>query len=199
MATQLAVETWTGTLTHAPIRRPAKVLLVGEACAGKSTIVSRICTGQFNSARSVTVGVDFQVKEVSLGPAVLKLIFWDVAGQERFVSLRSGFYRGGQAVALVYDLTNRTSFDRLRTWVAEVQYYLPGVPKVLVGNKLDLATVARAVSREEADSFAQAHGLYAYETSCATGQGVGELLRGLSCSVVRHLARNRSMGVTESG
>lgn len=172
-----------------PTTHAAKILLVGEACAGKSTLMTRLCTGQFNPKRCLTVGIDFQTKEVPVGPTRLKLIFWDVAGQERFISLRPGFYRGAQAVALVYDLTDRDSFERLAAWYEEVHYYLPATPKLLVGNKLDLAATAQAMDREEIQHLARRWALPTYETSCATGQGMFELLRGLSSSVVRSIVQ----------
>ncbi len=157
-----------------------KVILAGDGGVGKSTLVRRICDGEFAALRRMTIGVDFQVKRLRVLERDIKLVLWDMGGQDRFASMRPGFYRGGRAVGLVYDLTNRASFDNLPLWLKEVGANLPQVPIVLVGNKRDLAgETGRAVSHEEAVAFALMHALPYGETSCRTGDGVDAFLNSL--------------------
>merc|ERR1711879_884123 len=87
-----------------------------------------------------------------------KLTIWDTAGQERFRTLTSAYYRGAQGVILVYDVTDRSSFEHVSEWLKEVDIFTTkeNVVKVLVGNKIDLES-GRMVSREEGREFAKEH------------------------------------------
>merc|ERR1712071_149629 len=97
----------------------------------------------------------------------------DTAGQERFRTLTSSYYRGAQGVVMVYDVTRRDSFENLEQWLKEIKLYSPnngeGVVKLLVGNKIDLD---REVSREEAEAWARSQGMLFLEASAKTKMGI---------------------------
>ncbi len=83
----------------------------------------------------MTVGADFSLKEMR-GHS---LLIWDLAGQESFDKIRSNYYKGSQGAILVYDITERSSFDNLAKWIEEMRAYSPTeVPIILAGNKVDL-------------------------------------------------------------
>jgi small GTP-binding protein len=154
-----------------------KVVIAGDGNVGKTSLIRRWCEGKFEASRVMTIGVDFQTKLVSLPDGQVKLSIWDVAGQDRFQSFRSGFYRGSRAVALVYDVTAPASLPNLARWRDEIHKAVPHGRFVLVGNKVDLT---RAVPAAEAHEFAEYIGAPYVETSAATGAGVPDLFDALA-------------------
>lgn len=161
-----------------------KVVLVGDGNVGKTSLVRRFCEGQFEDARILTIGVDFQIKTVRLGARDLRLSIWDVAGQQRFRTFRDQFYNGTLAAALVYDVTSPASFFNLARWRAEVLSAVPGVPLVVIGNKMDMGVV---VPPSEASGWAQYEGGMPFlQTSALTGENVDELFKGLAYVAYKH-------------
>ena len=132
-----------------------KVLLIGDAGVGKSSILLRFTDDSFEEQMASTIGVDFRVKTVTLGGKTVKLTIWDTAGQERFRTLTSSYYRGCHGVILVYDVNERESFTHLQQWLEELELYstTQHFVKLLVGNKIDVKD--RQVTVEEAETFAR--------------------------------------------
>ncbi|HEX9077472.1 MAG TPA: Rab family GTPase [Anaerolineae bacterium] len=157
--------------------RVFKVILGGDANVGKTSLIQRYCTGVFDPGRSMTIGIDFHVYQVRIEDEPVRLMVWDLGGQERFVSARRGFYRGTQAVGLIFDTSNRHSFYNLMRWWREVREHLRHVPLVLLANKTDLP---RQVSHEEIVALAGAWGIPFFESSCASGEGVAEFFYALA-------------------
>lgn len=136
--------------------------------------------------------LDSKTKVVRLNDKKIKLTIWDTAGQERFRTLTSSYYRGCQGVLVVFDLSNRASFDQIPKWFEELHLNIsPGVDNHsttttvvthLVGNKVDRG---RVVSREEAESMRLRVGATAYlEVSAKQGDGVQELFENLTRDVM---------------
>lgn len=156
--------------------RGLKITLGGDGGVGKTTLIRRLCTGKFQAARVMTIGVDFHLYDIQHDSQPARLIVWDVSGQEQFEFTRRAFYRGSKAVGLVYDVSNRTSFERLPKWRAEIQSIVPNVPFILAGNKVDLE---RQVSVEEGVALARVWRVPFFETSCLRGDGVREFFHAL--------------------
>lgn len=154
-----------------------KVVVAGDGSVGKTSLVRRFCEGKFDTARVETIGVDFQTKLVELPGRTVKLSIWDMAGQERFQVIRSGFYRGSRAAALVYDVSSPETFSSLERWRHEISEVVPQQPFVVVGNKIDLE---RAVPQNQAAAFAQAMQAAYVETSALSGDGVADLFLALA-------------------
>jgi len=149
-----------------------KVVVAGDGTVGKTSLVRRFCEGKFEMTRVATIGVDFQTKLVELPERTVKLSIWDMAGQDRFQVIRTGFYRGSRAAALVFDVTSPESFANLERWRQEIIEVVPQQPFLVVGNKTDLE---RKISPEQGAAFA--HGIRAayVETSALSGTGVPDL------------------------
>lgn len=150
-----------------------KILMIGDAGVGKSSMLLRFTDDSFDDHIQSTIGVDFKVKHMDVNDKRVKLTIWDTAGQERFRTLTSSYYRGAQGVVMVYDVTRRDSFENLEQWLKEIKLYSPnngeGVVKLLVGNKIDLE---RSIPREEAEAWARSQGMLFLEASAKTKMGI---------------------------
>ncbi|XP_032812524.1 ras-related protein Rab-30 [Petromyzon marinus] len=152
-----------------------KIVLIGNAGVGKTCLVRRFTQGLFPPGQGATIGVDFMIKTVEVDGTKIKLQIWDTAGQERFRSITQSYYRSAHALVLTYDVSSEETFACLPAWLREMEQHASAhVPRVLVGNKLDLADV-RQVTREQAEAFARLHGLRYLETSAKEAENVERL------------------------
>jgi Ras-related protein Rab-1A len=161
-----------------------KILVLGESGVGKSCLLVRFAENTFSDVFISTVGVDFKFRNVELDDKVIKLQVWDTAGQERFRTITSSFYRGAQGIILVYDVTDRKSFERVDVWVNQISTYAPAVvPVVLCGNKSDLVA-KRVVDYFDAKAVADKHGWKYFETSAKDGSNVKEAFVALAAMIL---------------
>eukprot|EP01084_Bolivina_argentea_P085713 154932_1 len=93
-----------------------KVIVLGDSGVGKTSLMSRWVHKKFDGRYKATIGADFLTKEIPVGDKLVSIQVWDTAGQERFASLGVAFYRGADAVILVYDVSDITSFENLTKW-----------------------------------------------------------------------------------
>jgi len=153
-----------------------KLLLIGNSSVGKSSLLLRFSDEQWlpEDEASATIGVDFRVHNMVVNGKKVKLSIWDTAGQERFRTITSSYYRGAQGIILVYDVSNRESFDALPKWYSELETYVSeSVVKIVVGNKLD-KEFSRQVTTAEGAAFAERMGSLFIEASAKTAVGVRE-------------------------
>ncbi|KAM7524667.1 hypothetical protein LguiA_014569 [Lonicera macranthoides] len=135
----------------------AKLVLLGDVGAGKSSLVLRFVKGQFVEFQESTIGAAFFSQTLAVNDATVKFEIWDTAGQERYHSLAPMYYRGAAAAVIVYDITNQTSFDRAKKWVQELQAQgNTNMVMALAGNKADLLD-ARKVAVEVSSFINFAH------------------------------------------
>eukprot|EP00658_Telonema_sp_P-2_P072339 TRINITY_DN61490_c0_g1_i1.p1 TRINITY_DN61490_c0_g1~~TRINITY_DN61490_c0_g1_i1.p1 ORF type:complete len:215 (+),score=60.63 TRINITY_DN61490_c0_g1_i1:95-739(+) len=141
-----------------------KVIMLGDSCVGKTSLMNQYVNKRFNHQFKATIGADFACKEITLEERVVTLQIWDTAGQERFASLGLAFYRGADACMLVFDVTSRGSFESLEKWRLEFIEQTHSLAHeeqpafILVGNKCDLSD-DRAVSQREARQFCLERGM----------------------------------------
>ena len=115
------------------------------------------------------------MKNILIENTRIKLQIWDTAGQERFRTITTSYYKGAQAIIIVFDLTDKDSFDHLKSWMGDIDKYAKeGVMKVLVGNKSDLVN-KREVSDDSAREFARKYGIEYIETSAKDSSNVDGL------------------------
>ncbi|KAL3272980.1 hypothetical protein HHI36_014437 [Cryptolaemus montrouzieri] len=141
-----------------------KFLLVGDSDVGKQEILSELDDGASESPFCGHSGRSYKTTTILLDGKRVKLQLWDTSGQGRFCTIIRSYSRGAQGVLLVYDITNRWSFDGLDRWLKEVDEHAPGVPKVLVGNRLHLA-FKRKVGERDAQIYANKHSMAFFEVS----------------------------------
>ncbi|KAI2623260.1 ras-domain-containing protein [Hypoxylon sp. NC1633] len=152
-----------------------KVLIIGPSGAGKSALLLRYCDDQFDpESTTATIGIDFKMKKLAVRGKAYRLNIFDTAGQERFRTLSTSYYRGAHGVILVYDISNRKSFLSMEKWIDEARSNAsPDAVLYLVGCKLDkVAAGGRAVSFEEGKAFAESQGAGFCEASSKTRENV---------------------------
>jgi Ras-related protein Rab-1A len=164
-----------------------KVLIIGDSSVGKSNILLRFSDNVFHDTFLPTIGVDFKIKNVSLSGQSIKLNIWDTAGQERFKTITAAYYKGSHGVILVYDITDRESFNNIVNWLAEVRKHAgPNVARVLVGNKCDL-TAERKVTEKEAKEFAEQQGMQFFEASAKAKINIEETFMAITKTMYEQL------------
>ncbi|XP_048871118.1 ras-related protein Rab-26 isoform X2 [Brienomyrus brachyistius] len=148
-------------------------MLVGDSGVGKTCVLVRFKDGAFLAGSFIsTVGIDFRNKVLNIDGAKVKLQIWDTAGQERFRSVTHAYYRDAHALLLLYDVTNKSSFDNMQAWLTEIhEYAQQDVVLMLLGNKADAAH-ERVVKREEGERLAKEYGVPFMETSAKSGLNV---------------------------
>uniref|UniRef100_A0A8C1XH73 Calcium release activated channel regulator 2Ab n=1 Tax=Cyprinus carpio TaxID=7962 RepID=A0A8C1XH73_CYPCA len=157
-------------------QRLFKVILVGNSSVGKTALLRRFCDGQFHSATTATVGIDYSVRTLNLGDSHVALQLWDTAGQERYRSITKQFFRKADGVVVIYDITMEDSFRSVRPWLASILEAVGDpIPVMLLGNKSDKEN-EREVPTKEADMLAEEANLMFYECSAYTGVNVLEAM-----------------------
>lgn len=129
----------------------------------------------FSSNLMNSIGVDFKLKNIQVDNKKVKLQIWDTAGQERFRTITTSYYKGAQAIIIVYDVTDKDSFDHLKNWMSDIDKFAKeGVMRILVGNKSDLEQ-KRAVSFEQGKDFAKKFNIEFVETSAKDSINIQDL------------------------
>jgi GTP-binding nuclear protein Ran len=114
-----------------------KVILVGDSGVGKSTFIHRWITGEFRQKYIATIGAEVHPIPLDTNHGMYTLNIWDISGQEKFGGLRDGYYAGANAAILMFDLTNKLSFKRLREWIHDIRR-VKDIPIIICGNKSDI-------------------------------------------------------------
>uniref|UniRef100_A0A8C0FXZ8 small monomeric GTPase n=1 Tax=Bubo bubo TaxID=30461 RepID=A0A8C0FXZ8_BUBBB len=158
---------------HGGVRGVWWVMLVGDSGVGKTCLLVRFKDGAFLAGSFIsTVGIDFRNKVLTVDGVKVKLQIWDTAGQERFRSVTHAYYRDAHALLLLYDVTNKASFDNIQAWLTEIhEYAQQDVVLMLLGNKVDSAQ-DRVVKREDGEKLAKEYGVPFMETSAKSGLNV---------------------------
>ncbi|KAL7751762.1 hypothetical protein RI367_002761 [Sorochytrium milnesiophthora] len=183
-------------------KKAIKLLLIGDSGVGKSCILLRYTDNAYDDTDEprATIGVDFKVQNANINGADFKVYIWDTAGQERYRTLTSSFYRGAQAVFVVFDLGSRETFEHIPSWFKEVDVYCSkkSVVKCLVGNKAD--TPSRQVSYDEAKQYAESLGALYHEVSAKTNQGITDMFQDIITEVAKtpHLSRSSTASSSSS-
>ncbi len=175
-----------------------KVLILGESKVGKSSILSRFTDKHFTENLPPTLGIDYKITKIMVDKVEVKLQIWDTAGQERFRSITESFYKGCQAVLLVFDLTDRDSFEKTKGWLMSI-YEKTGkeVVIILVGNKYDLKNSKgiEVVPQFEIDGLTDAHHIAYFNVSAKEDYNISEVFS----YIAKHVKANSSKGVVIEG
>ena len=148
-----------------PAKFTFKIVVGGNIGVGKSNLINRYVSDNFDENLLTTIGVDFKTKTTTIDKTKIKVQFWDTAGQEKNKSIARSYYKNSNGALLIYDISDRQSFDNLTYWLEEMTSSAPADMKiVLLGNKNDLLE-QREISQEEGREWAEGNGFFFMEVS----------------------------------
>jgi small GTP-binding protein len=166
-----------------------KVILAGDGTVGKSCLLRRYVLNEFVEKHNMTIGMDSHTKLTrvpGLGP--VKIHTWDLAGQPQWSVVRESFYLGSHAMALVFDISNLETIKHLPDWVSECRSKAPGIPVLVVGNKVDLPY---RVPTNKIAKWARENNYGYIETSPKTGYNVEAMFEKLGLMGVNFALKSR--------
>jgi len=152
-----------------------KVVLIGAPSVGKTSILNRFVEDEFSQDYKATIGADFRTKEFEIDGQTVLLQIWDTAGQERFRALAAPFYRGANICVLVFDVSQKMTFEAVEQWRNEFLHHvdvdeskIKTFPFILLGNKTDLGI---QISKQDVQKWMNTHGfnMEYLETSAKDG------------------------------
>merc|ERR1711988_1158168 len=165
-----------------------KLLLIVDSGVGKSCLLLRFADDTYTESYISTIGVDFKIRTIDLDGKTVKLQIWDTAGQERFRTITSSYYRGAHGIIVVYDVTDKESFNNVKHWMQEIdKYAADGVNKLLVGNKCDLSS-KKVVSYDEAKELSDSLGVKFMETSAKNAHNVEQAFQAMAKDIKQRVA-----------
>ncbi|MFV2015553.1 MAG: Rab family GTPase, partial [Candidatus Heimdallarchaeota archaeon] len=115
-----------------------KVLILGDAAVGKSSLVQRFVHGKFERQYLMTIGMEPYTRFEEINGTKICYSLWDIAGEDKFKVMRKMFFQGAAGSLVAFDLTRRESFDNLKNWITEASIVSPNQTIIVVGNKNDL-------------------------------------------------------------
>ena len=170
-----------------------QILIIGNSVVGKTSILTKYTTKTYNENYIATVGLDFFTKDEKIDDKTIRVKIWDTAGQERYKAITKCFFQRAQGIIIVFDVTNKKSFDDLKIWIDSIRSQskltedLENMPIIIIGNKIDIPK--RVIDKETALNFSKEQNFDYYETSAKTGQGVDNAIKNLVKKVMVYISK----------
>ena len=162
-----------------------KIVLIGDTSVGKTNILTKYLSDEFDPESKATVGVEFGTKNFKIENNIVKVQIWDTAGQERYRSITNAYYKGAKGSLLIYDITNKKSFENLEKWISDIKTNGDdNISIILVGNKSDLEN-KRVISMEEGKNKAKLYKFAFMETSALNGNNIEKAFNELIMDVYK--------------
>ena len=183
-----------------------QIVIIGNSVVGKTSILTKYTTKTQNENYIATVGLDFFTKDEKIDDKTIRVKIWDTAGQERYKAITKCFFQRAQGIIIVFDVTNKKSFDDLKIWIDSINSQsqltedLENMPIIIIGNKIDIPN--RVIDKETALNFAKEQNFDYYETSAKTGEGVDVAIRDLVKKVMAYITKKNgrdNLKLIESG
>ena len=177
-----------------------KICILGDMGTGKTSLLERLCNNSFSTVYSATIGVDFKTYNIYLEEydKEIKLQIWDTAGQEHFLSIIRSYFRKMAGCILVYDVTNKKSFNNLNKWIKELEYYCLYNPIVsLVGNKTDLIN-SRVVDEHDhklLNEYFDNFNIEFNDISVKENTNIDTVVTNLTSRIYKHLINNLNVDI----
>ena len=171
-----------------------QIIMIGESGVGKTSLIRRYTNNIFNSNHLETIGIEFYNKEEKINNKIIQIKFWDTAGQEIFHSLTKNFYRKADGIIIVYDITNKESFERVQDRIKSVYDNtdtFKEIQMIIVGNKIDLEEM-REVTKEDGIKIGKYYEIDFYEASAKNAEGVNNFMIKIIRDILNNKVNNRN-------
>lgn len=162
-----------------------KIIVIGDPGVGKTSLLLKFASDKFNKEYLPTVGVQIVKEQLEINDTlgndiIVNLMFWDVAGQPQFYMLHRPYFNGADGMILVFDVTRSSTFSNIKNWYnTAVKYGLSGIPRILVGNKIDL-TEERKIIVPMMEHLSEELNATFFETSAKTGEKVKSIFKNIA-------------------
>ena len=162
-----------------------KIILIGDPGVGKTSIMTKFVSNEFQNTYLSTIGVEFKLKEIYINNnTCARLKIWDTCGQEKFRAITRQYFKNSEGVFIVFDLSNRETIKRLNVWMKDIQDNIDNDFFIfLVGNKTDIKERDLTIS-EEAKQFAINKKINYYEVSAKTGSGIYNIFEKMASKLI---------------
>lgn len=170
-----------------------KIILLGSISVGKTAILSRYISNEFNEKYQCTIRSEFKVKIINLNNSQqAKLNIWDTCGDEKFRAITRQYYNDAHGILLIYDISNRDTFDDIEKWVEDIKNSAPADCVIfLIGNKSDLID-KRQVTYQEGKNKAEELGLLFNEVSAKNGDNILLIFGNISEAIIEQFERSKT-------
>ena len=182
-----------------------KLMILGDSSVGKSSILRKYCKNEFLDKYITTIGIDFQIKNLTINNKKIKLQVWDTAGQERYRVVTKNYFNTSDGFIIIYDITNRETFTNINNWIEQITTIVGNNVKcVIFGNKNDLNN-KRKVETDEGKELAEKFNFKFFETSAKEGNNIEEGFKSITMDIlddissVKERRNNTSILKTKSG
>ena len=154
--------------------RRINLMILGNSKVGKTCFILRYTDNIFQEVYLSTIGIDFKTKTETVNNKQYKIYLYDTTGQEKYKSIALNIIKNAQGIILMYDITDRKSFESIPDWIKSVKDAKgSNFPMILLGNKLDKEDV-RVIKEKEGKELADEYKIKFFETSNKTGTNIQE-------------------------
>ena len=166
------------------------ILLLGDSSVGKTSIINQYVEGKFEENFISTCGLDLKEKKIIINDKQYQLLIMDTSGQERYHSIAESYYKRADGIILVFDITNRNSFNTLKNfWLKDVNSQ-GNFPKIVVGNKKDLENI-RVIKNEDIEKNKEFNEIECFETSAKTKENIETIFNKIAELILLNPNRKR--------
>ncbi len=171
-----------------------KLVIIGDSGVGKTNFIFKFTENRFSTIHVTTVGFDYKSRIIKLPKSKknVKLQIWDTAGQERYMALNKSLFQKVQGIVLMYDLTDRDSFEHVTNWLNLIKQNVTNKPIIIVANKLDLAEEKRIVAEEEGQKIADDNHILFFEGSGYSGENVEKIFTVIAEKIYKDLMDDKN-------
>jgi len=166
-----------------------KIVFLGEGAVGKTSLVGRFVYNSFEGDYLATIGTDIHLKMVQVEDTLVKLVIWDIAGQDNFSQLRRAYYQNASGAFFVFDTSRPETIGRIDEWLKALHAVAGDIPLVMLENKVDLKS---AVTKEQKDQIIKKYGLKIIPTSAKEDTNVEDAFQEMTRKI---LTKARSKGM----
>jgi small GTP-binding protein len=175
-----------------------RLLMIGDSSVGKTSILTKYVTDEFNPQFQTTIGVDFQIKHIKANNKTIKLQLWDTAGQEKFKAVITSYFRNTHGALVVYDVTNKESFINIKKWIEDINKYCSkDVNIFLIANKIDIERW-RVITTEEGRALAKKYNILYFECSAKSGQNIENIYNNVATIISKTMVINEMVNKTNT-